>query len=279
MSIDVLQNKIRKLKNPSAVVFDPDPGLIPEGQSVRGYFDALLEALRDHVAAVRFDVSAYALYDGGLEDLTGLTANARAMGYYVILDWTALDSVGRAKRMAEMLLKEQRWPCDAAVISCYAGTDVLKPWFKAAGKDKALFPVIKTANKSGTELQDLQTGGRFAYTAAADLISRMGETAMERCGYSRLGVTAGCYNGASLKTLRQNYPKLFLLVDGLDQMGCNAKNASFAFDRLGHGALVCAGESILGAWKEGEEASDPIAAAVEAAERMKRNINRYVTIL
>ncbi|MBR2048823.1 MAG: hypothetical protein IJ960_09535 [Oscillospiraceae bacterium] len=279
MSIDVLQNKIRKLKNPSAVVFTPDPELIPGGQSVRDYFGALLEALRDHVAAARFDVAEYALYPGGLEDLSALTVTAKAMGYYVILDWTALESVGRAKRSAEAILKEQRWSCDAMVISCYGGTDILKPWFKAAGKDRDLFPVIKTANKSGTELQDLQTGGRFVYTAAADLISRLGETAMERCGYSRLGVTAGCYNAASLRTLRQNYPKLFLLVDGLDQTGCNAKNASYAFDQLGHGALVCAGESILGAWKEGEERPDPVTAALEAAERMRKNLNRYVTIL
>ena len=31
MSIDALQNKIRKKKNPSAVVLAPNRGMIPEG--------------------------------------------------------------------------------------------------------------------------------------------------------------------------------------------------------------------------------------------------------
>jgi len=78
--------------------------------------------------------------------------------------------------------------------------------------------------------------------------------------------------------LRSKYPEMFLLVDGYDYSGANAKNCSFAFDRLGHGAIVCAGSSIIGAWKEETEA-DPLAAAVSAVERMKKNLTRYVTIL
>ncbi len=278
MSIDALQNKIRKKKNPSAVVLAPNRGQIPEGMGTGEYLCALLEGLKDLVPAVRLDPMAF-LLTGDMDAFETVLQKAKELGYYVILDWTRTEHPGDAKDSAERILKEERWPCDAVVISGYAGTDAVKHWFKAAGKTKDVYVVVKTANKAGSELQDLQTGGRFVYTAAADLISGLGDGAMERCGYSRLAVMAGAYNGASLKILREKYPKLFLLVDGLDETGCNARNASYAFDRLGHGALVCGGSSIVAAWKEVENCEDPVAAAVEAAERMKRNVTRYVTVL
>lgn len=278
MSIDALQNKIRKKRNPSAVVLAPSRGMIPEGREAGEYLCALLDALKDLVPAVRLDPAAFWI-GGCMDAFVPVLEKAGELGYYVILDWTRLEHPTEAKESAERILKEECWPCDAVVVNGYTGTDGVKHWFKAAGKAKDVYVVVKTANKSGSELQDLQTGGRFVYTAAADLISGLGDGAADRCGYSRLAVMAGAYNGASLKTLREKYPKLFLLVDGLDESGCNARNASFAFDRLGHGALVCGGSSIVGAWKEVENCEDPVAAAVEAAERMKRNVTRYVNVL
>lgn len=278
MSIDALQNKIRKLKNPSALLLAPTPDQIPEGVELSAYLCELLLALKEMMPAVRVDPVSF-LMIGQADALDAVIRKARELGYYLILDWTVLEHPAKAKESAERILREERWPCDAVVISGYAGTDVVKPWMKAAGQKKDVYVVVKTANKSGSELQDLQTGGRFVYTAAADLLSRMGDSSIERCGYSRLAVMAGAYNGPSLRMLREKYPRMFLLVDGLDQSGCNAKNVSYAFDRLGHGALVCAGDSIVGAWKEMESCEDPIAAALDAAERMKRNVTRYVTVL
>lgn len=68
------------------------------------------------------------------------------------------------------------------------------------------------------------------------------------------------------------------LLEGLaDQF--SAGRVSFdAFGLLGHGALVCAGSLVLGAWQERED-GDYLAAAKDAAERLKRNLTRYVTIL
>lgn len=280
MSIDALQNKIRKMKNPSALMLAPTRAQIPPDMSTGEYCCALLKGLKEILPAVRVNVGAFLLLGtDGLEAMEAVLKKAKELGYYLILDWLRLEDPSGAAEAADRILREERWPCDAVVISGYAGTDCIKPWFRAAGQQKDVYVVVKTANKSGSEIQDLQTGGRMVFTAAADLLSRMGESAMERCGYSRLAVMAGAYNAASLRTLREKYPRMFLLVDGLDATGCNAKNVSYAFDRLGHGALVCAGTSIVGAWKEIEGCADPVAAAVEAGERMQRNITRYVTVL
>lgn len=290
MSIDALQSKIRKKKNPAALVLSPRREQIPpkwleeaQGNLALGageYCCALLAGLKETVPAVRVNAGAFFLLgSGGSEQLARVLEQARELGYYVILDWLRLETPAEAKAAAELVFKGEQFPCDGVTICGYAGTDCIKPWLKAAGKEKDVYVVVKTANKSGTELQDLQSGGRMVFTALADLVGRLGENAMERCGYARYAVMAGAYSAGSLKTLRERYPRLFVLVDGLDETGCNAKNASNAFDRLGHGALVCAGKSITEAWTETEEGVDPIAAASDAAERMKRNLTRYVTVL
>ena len=73
---------------------------------------------------------------------------------------------------------------------------------------------------------------------------------------------------------------MFLLVDGLDYPSGNAKNCSFAFDKFGHGAIVCAGPSVTAAWKDAEtDGRDYLEQAKLAAERMKKNITRYITVL
>lgn len=286
MSIDVLQNKIRKLKNPSAVILAPGLDQIPEtfGTGAAGageYCCRLLDALKDIIPAVRVSFAAFALLGvDGLAQLQRVMKYAAELGYYVILDWMQLEKVGAAEQSAKLLLEGEDYPCDGITLCGYAGSDCIKPYMAAAaGKKQDVFVVLKTANRSAMEIQDLQTGGRTVHTAAADFLNRWGETAMERCGYSRLAAMAGANNAVSLRNLRQKYPRMFLLVDGLDVTGANSKNASEAFDRLGHGALCCSGSSIIGAWKDAEPDADPIVCAVEAAERMKRNLSRYILVL
>lgn len=287
MSIDVLQNKIRKLKNPAALWLCPTPDLIPPAVleqwrnpalAAGNYSTELLQALCESIGAVRVSFDAFAMLGPqGLEQLVAVLEKARALGFYVILDWQHLESGAMAEHFAKALLKEEMYPCDALTLASYGGSETVKPYIQAAGK-KSLFVSVKTGNKTGSELQDLQTGGRTVYMAAADLITRWGENAVDRCGYSRVAAVAGAVNSGSLRTLRQKYPRLFLLVEGLEVSGANAKNCSYAFDKMGHGALVCAGSSVLGAWQERED-GDYLAAARDAADRLKRNLTRYVTVL
>jgi orotidine-5'-phosphate decarboxylase len=116
--------------------------------------------------------------------------------------------------------------------------------------------------------------------AAADNVNRYGSETVGKFGYSRVGILVSATTGDSVKMLRARYPKLFMIVDGLDYSGANAKNCSHAFDKMGHGAIACAGSSIWGAWKADEtEGLEATERAVAAAERMKKNLTRYVTVL
>ncbi len=289
MSIDRLQNQIRKLKNPSVLTFFLDKSQIPPVileqesgtlEAYRAYATGLLKELEDIVPAVRFGFGTFALCGaGGINLLQELLAFAKELGYYVLLDLPEITSSQEAQLAAEAVFDVSDWSFDGLIISCYIGSDALKPFVNYMEKnDKDLFVLLRTANKSAQELQDLLTGSRLVYTAAADIAKRIGQTFLGRSGFSRVAGVGPATSADSLQLLRSKYPEMFLLVDGYDYSGANAKNCSFAFDKLGHGAIVCASESILGAWKEDSDA-DCFAAAVSAAERMKKNLTRYITIL
>ena len=161
------------------------------------------------------------------------------------------------------------------------GSDVLKPFTEyMVDNDKDLFVALRTGNKSASEIQDLLTGSRLVHTAAADMVKRMGEGYINRSGYSRIAGVGPATSSDILQNLRSKYPTLFLLVDGLDYSGGNAKNCAQAFDKLGHGAVVCASTYVTEAWKNPDAAGeDPVACCVAAAERLQKNLNRYVTVL
>ena len=289
MSVDALQEKIRKTKNPSVIYFDGVTDWIPphirnvaeNAAAAYGTFcRSILGELKGFVPAVRFGLGGFSLLGAeGMELLAALLREADRMGYYVLLDAPEMLNVQSAKYAAALLGdKNTRFHFDALVVSSYLGTDIVKQFLPLCQGGKMIFPVVRTANRSAPEVQDLITGGRLVHTAVADLANRLGEQHTGKCGYSNVGAVASASAPDSLRTLRVKYPRLFFLLDGYDYPNANAKNCSFAFDKLGHGAIACASESILRAWLDGE-AGDYLRLAVEAAERMKKNLTRYITVL
>ena len=286
MSVDILQEKIRKTKNPSVLELNLALSDLPPRfeKTAAGYGDfcrQLLDGLKGIVPAVRFSFSAFALH-GALEELAKTMTFAAEQGYYVLLDAPEILSPASAKMTAEALLGEgSSYACDGLVISGYLGSDVIKPFLPFAKKQqKDLFVVVRTANKSAPELQDLLSGTRLVHAAAADHVNRYGVDTAGKFGYTRVGILAAASAAESLRSLRAKYPKLFFLLDGYDYPNANAKNCSFAFDRYGHGAAACSGSGITCAWKQAESDGEAyLEQARAAAERMKKNLIRYVTIL
>ena len=290
MSIDRLHNRIRKLKNPSVLDFSIQPDMLPshllqqEGSVAKAYgrfCQELMLELKDQIPAVRFSFGIFSMLGReGLELLYKLLHVAADLGYYVMLDSPEILSPLAAEWTVRTLCAEDIC-CDAFIISPYIGSDAVKPFLPYC-KDGSttLFAVVRSPNKSASELQDLLSGTRQVHTAAADMISRHGETVLGKCGYGRIGALVSAGSPEILRSLRGKYPRTFLLVDGLDYPSGNAKNCSFAFDRFGHGAVVCAGTSITAAWKEsGSDGEHYLEYAKQAAERIKRNLTRYITIL
>lgn len=289
MSIDILQTKIRKLKNPAMVNLTMDPADLPpqlleEGKAAGyGIFcRELLAALKDIVPAVRISFTPFALLGpDGLAELQNVLAAAAQHGCYVAMEAPQILSPGMAAMVASHVFGEDAiWPCDGLIIDGYPGTDLVKPFLPYCKKERDVFCVVRTSNKSAPEIQDLLSGTRLVHAAAADLFNRFAEKSLGKSGYGRVAVMAGAGSAESLRTLRGKYPKLFILVDDLDYPGCNAKICANAFDKFGHGAVCCSGSAITAAWKvAGTDGRDYVEQAVSAAERMKNNLTRYTTVL
>ena len=292
MSVDILQERIRKLKNPSVVQLSPEPSKLPPhilekfGATVDGcqqFCRELLGALNGVVPAVRFSFGSFVLMGAkGLECLQDLLGFAHRQGFYVLLDAPEMLSTAAAEMTARSLLgKESAFFCDGLVVSGYLGSDTWKPFLPFCKENKKdIFVVARTANKSAPELQDLLAGSRLVHVAAADHVNRYTADTVGKSGYSRVGILAASSAADSLRNLRSKYPKLFLLLDGYDYPNANAKNCSYAFDKFGHGAAACAGTSVTHAWLQAEsDGTDYLDHAVAAAQRMKKNILRYITVL
>lgn len=292
MSIDVLQEKIRKLKNPSMIDLALNAAELPphlleeEGNAAKAYGRfcwEMLGALKGVAPGVRVGFTAFALLGpDGLTELTAVLSAAKDQGYYVALEAPYILSPMMAAATAETVWgSDALYPCDGLIISGYPGSDVIKPFLPYCKEGKKdLFPVVRTSNKSAPEIQDLLTGSRLVHTAAADLINRFGADNTGKFGYARVSIVAGASSAESLRALRTKYPRLFLLLDDMDYSCCNSKICSHAFDKFGHGAVVCAGPTVTFAWKtENSDERDYLERAVAAAERMKKNLTRYTTVL
>ena len=288
MAVDILQEKIRKTKNPAMLelglsLSDLPPQFEKNAAGYGAFCRELLEGMKGVFPAVRFGFASFALLGGeGMTELLQTMKAVSQLGYYVAMDAPEVLSHASAQLVADLVWgKESDFACDGLIISGYAGSDVIKPFLRYCKDEKKdVFVIARTANKSASELQDLLAGSRTVHLAAADHVNRYGGDTAGKHGYTRVGLLAAASNADSLRNLRAKYPKLFLLVDGYDYPNANAKNCSFAFDKFGHGAVVCAGASVTAAWKQAEsDGSDWLEQAKSAAERMKKNLTRYITVL
>ena len=289
MSIDTLHDRIRRLKSPIVLELGYDVSCVPE--SVRAqcdsdaaafyrYCEELLAALKDCVPAVRFDFAGFALLeDDGIRQLKVLTAKAKELGYYVIVDAPEVSTPRMAGLLSEKLLTNGDFSCDGLVISPYIGSDAVKPFQSICKNGKNIFVTVRSANKSASELQDLLSGTRHVHNASAEMAVRLGEQMYGKCGYSQIGATVAAGAPEYLKALRAKHNRLFFLVDGLDLPSGNSKYCSYAFDRFGYGAAVSV-NSIVSAWKDGEGGEGGyLSRAMDEVERVKKNLSHYVAIL
>lgn len=244
------------------------------------YCKDLLTGLKGKICGVRFSFASFVLLGfNGQVILSELMKKAASLGYYVLLDAPEFYSPEMAEQTAKTVWGEgSPYPCDGLVIHPYLGSDVIRPFLPFCQEHKKdLFVQIRSGNKSASEIQDLLAGSRVVHAAAADYVNRFGGDTVGKYGYSRVGILAPGNAANTLRNLRSKYQSMFIIVDGLEYPAAYGKNCAIAFDRLGHGAVVCVGGTVTGAWKK--EEGEPISLAAAAAEKLQKNLGRYITVL
>ncbi len=307
MSFDILQDKIRAMKNPTVAGLDARIEYVPEyirqaaykeyGVGLKGACEAiyqfnvgLIDALCDVVPAVK-PQSAYYENLGwqGMEMLERTIKYAQSKGLYVIADIKRGDIGATATAYAEGWLSGtviegetfKTFDADCVTLNGYMGSDSINPFLEAAKKDgKTVFVLLKTSNPSSGELQDMVAGDRLVYQVMGDLNERIAKGTEGKYGYTMAGAVTGATYPSDIRALRKRLEHTFFLVPGYGAQGGTAEDVQYAFDKYGHGAIVNSSRGIMCAWKKtGGDGHDFGDAARNAAIAMRDDIKRFVTIV
>lgn len=307
MSFDVLQDKIRAMKNPTVAGLDARIEYVPEhirkaafeehGVGLKGAAEAvwqfnmgLIDALCDIVPAVKPQAAYYEnLGWQGMEVLERTIRYAKEKGLFVIADVKRGDIGSTAAAYAEGWLSGAKiegqvfksFDADCVTLNGYMGADSVNPFLKVAGeRDKSVFILAKTSNPGSGELQNVAAGeGDTVYGLMADLIEKWGAGTEGKYGYTRAGAVAGATYPEELQKLRARMPHTFLLVPGYGAQGGTAEDVQYAFQENGRGAVVNSSRGIICAWqKTGKNGADYQEAARAAAIAMRDDICRFIAI-
>ena len=308
MSFDVLQKKIREMKNPTVAGLDARLEYVPEfivkeaieeyGETRKAAAEAiyrfncgLMDVLSDIVPAVKPQAAYYEnLGWEGMEMLERTIRYAKEKGLFVIADFKRGDIGTTASAYSEAWLGKTKigdelvsgFDADCVTLNGYMGSDAIKPFLKdAQSEDKCVFALVRTSNPSAIELQDMMAGDRLVYKVMAELVDRWGKTTdVGEFGYNRVGAVTGATYPSDLRQLRKLLPHTFFLVPGYGAQGGTAEDVHFAFDRYGRGAIVNSSRGIMCAWKKtGNNGTDYAEAARAAAIEMRDAIRAVTPIL
>ena len=307
MSFDVLQDKIRAMKNPTVAGLDARIEYVPAylrqaafeeyGVGLKGAAEAiyqfnvgLIDALCDIVPAVK-PQSAYYENLGwqGMEMLERTIRYAKSKGMFVIADIKRGDIGSTATAYAEGWLSGAKiedqtfksFDVDCVTLNGYMGSDSIKPFLEAAKEeDKCAFVLVKTSNPGSGELQDIIAGDRLVYQVMGDLNERIAKGTEGKYAYTMAGAVTGAPYPSDIRALRKRLEHTFFLVPGYGAQGGTADDVQYAFDKYGHGAIVNSSRGIMCAWKKtGGDGHDFAEAARNAAIAMRDDIKQFVTIV
>lgn len=297
MGFDRLCAAILEKNNPTVAGLDPKLDFIPAfikeasflkyGNTLEGAADALLtfnkgliDALYDIVPAVKPQCAYYEMYGWqGVKALYETVQYAKEKGLFVITDGkrndigTTMEAYAAAHLGTVTVNGADITPFDgdALTVNGYLGTDGIAPLLQICkDKDKGIFVLVKTSNKSSGELQDKLIGDATVYRTMGDMCENWGADSHGKYGYSAVGAVVGATYPEQLAELRKALPHTFFLVPGYGAQGGGAKDVAPAFDANGLGAIINSSRGIMCAYKKGGYSEEQYAAAARAeALRMR----------
>ena len=306
MSFDRLIEKIIEMKNPTVVGLDPRLEYIPEfikkpyfeadGQTLKSASKAIfkfnqmiIDEICDVVPAIKPQAAYYEMYGyQGMKTLVKTIQYAQINGMFVMTDGKrneigATMEAYTSAHLGEVKVGENTFEpfgADALTVNGYLGTDGIEPLLKVCKeKDKGIFVLVKTSNKSSGELQDRLIDGVPVYAIMGDMCENWGKDQIGRYGYSSVGAVVGATYPQQLTELRQRLPHTMFLVPGYGAQGGGAEGLKGAFDERGLGAIVNSSRAVMCAYKkEGCDERDFAKAARREVIRMRDDITSYTNL-
>lgn len=297
MSINYLIEQIKSKKSPVVVGLDPRIESIPEEISKKHFGKLPLEeAIRetliefnkgiidgvyDIVPAVKPQIAFYEQY--GLEGMKAYLETcryAKEKGLYVIGDIKRGDIGSTSKAYSNAHLGRvdvngqsvENFTVDSVTVNPYLGDDCMKEFVDdITAYDKGMFILVKTSNKTSSQLQNLKADGKFIYEIVGEMVDEWSQKTIGKYGYSPIGAVVGATYPEEMDTLRSIMKNSYFLVPGYGAQGGGGKDVVNAFNEDGLGAVVNSSRGIIFAYKNCDD--DFATAARNAAIAMNEDIN------
>ena len=307
MSFDRLIEKIIEMKNPTVVGLDPKLEYVPEyirsrhiqetgetllsaSRAVLDFNKAIIDEIYDIVPAIKPQSAYYEMYGYyGVQTLAETISYAKSKGMFVITDGKRNDIGATMEAYTNAHLGEvtvgetviEPFSADALTVNGYLGTDGIEPLLKVCReKDKGIYVLVKTSNKSSGELQDRKLDdGTPIYALMGDMCEKWGSDTVGKYGYSAVGAVVGATYPEMLTELRQRLPHTMFLVPGYGAQGGGAEGLKGGFDANGLGAIVNSSRAVMCAYKkEGCDEKDFAKSARREVIRMRDDITQYINL-
>ena len=306
MSFDRLIDKIIQMKNPTVVGLDPKLEYVPDfikskyflqdGETLKAaakaifkFNQAIIDEIYDIVPAIKPQAAYYEMYGYfGMKTIEKTIKYAKLKGMYVITDGKRNDIGATMEAYTTAHLgavkvgdnEIEPFGADALTVNGYLGTDGISPLLEICKeKDKGIFVLVKTSNKSSGELQDRLMGDVPLYRVMGDMCEQWGSSQIGKYGYSSVGAVVGATYPQQLSELRNELKHTMFLVPGYGAQGGGAEGIAGAFDENGLGAIVNSSRAIMCAYKkEGCPDTEFAKAARREAERMRDDITAYINL-
>ncbi len=306
MSFDRLIKKIIETKNPTVVGLDPKLDYVPDhikneffnadgmtlkaaAKSIFLFNQLIIDSICDIVPAIKPQAAYYEMYGHyGVKTLEKTIRYAKLKGMFVITDGKRNDigatmEAYTSAHLGTVMVGDtecEPFAADALTVNGYLGTDGIDPLLKVcAEKDKGIYVLVKTSNKSSGELQDKLIDGTPVYAVMGDMCEKWGENQIGEYGYSSVGAVVGATYPEQLSELRKRLPHTMFLVPGYGAQGGGAEGIAGAFDKNGLGAIVNSSRAIMCAYKKENCPETEFAeAARREAIRMRDDITSFINL-
>lgn len=300
MIVDKLIDKIKEYDNPTVAGIDTSFDYLPEdmragvkdfkgaAEAILAFNKKIIDNICDIVPCVKVQIAYYEMY--GIEGMLAFAETLRyasEKGMFVMTDAKRNDIGATAECYAKAYLGETQvgegsytaFDSDFLTVNGYLGSDGIKPFLNWMDKrDKGIFVLVKTSNKSSGELQDLKLeNGKTVYEYMGSLVEGWGKESIGKYGYSAVGAVVGATHPAQAEILRREMPHTFFLIPGYGAQGGKADDLKVCFGEDGLGGIVNSSRGILCAYKQEKYAGMTFdAAARQACVDMKNDLNRAI---
>lgn len=304
MIIDKLITNIQKKQCSIVVGLDPRLDQIP-GSIVRKYFDkygetslavskifiefnkGIIDSVADMVPAVKPQIAFYEMY--GIDGLIAYRETceyARKKGLIVVGDIKRGDIGSTSKAYSSAFIGNSKigssnysgFYSDIVTVNPYLGDDCIEEFIKDVDTyNKGIFVLVKTSNKTSSQIQDKVCEGIPIYEHIAKMVNRWSSDRIGENGYSSVGAVVGATYPDMIKRLRALMPSSYFLIPGYGAQGAGANDIKDGFNKDGLGALINSSRGIIFAYNKEEYMGMSYKEAARCATlKMKEDINKVI---